>query len=255
VETVNWADVEPPGIRTVPSVVTAAWLLLRLTVRPGAGAGALTVMVPREAWPTTRLVGLNVSPTIARGLIVRVALTLTVPSVAVIVASVWVLTARVAMLNVTDDEPAAAVTVFATRADDWLLLKATLSPPVGAGPVRVKVPVELTLPPTVVGFNVKLLREAGLIVKVPVAADPVILAVTFAAVDATTAVVTHVKVAELEPAVTVMVEGPPHAADDDVKVTLTPPLGATPVRVTAPVEWFPPTMLLGLNVTELSFGA
>jgi len=63
---------------------------------------------------------------------------------------------------------AATVTLLGTVAAAVLLLEsATTVPPVGAGPFRVTVPVELLLPPvTVVGFSVTDATQKGLTVSV-----------------------------------------------------------------------------------------
>lgn len=64
-------------------------------------------------------------------------------------------TPTVFTVNVTEVFPAAMVTDAGTVADLELLESLTTIPPVGAGPLRVKVPVEVLVPATDVGFNVR----------------------------------------------------------------------------------------------------
>jgi hypothetical protein len=74
----------------------------------------------------------------------------------VIVADVLLATARVVTVKVPEVLPAGTVMEAGTVAAAVLLLcKETVAPPVGAGPVRVTVPVELAPPDTEVGFNAK----------------------------------------------------------------------------------------------------
>jgi hypothetical protein len=69
--------------------------------------------------------------------------------------------------------PDATVTDAGTVAAGSLLLSAITAPPVGAGPSRVAVPVELLPPVTLVGFKLKELRAtAGKIVNIAVRVAP-----------------------------------------------------------------------------------
>ena len=76
------------------------------------------------------------------------------PSVAVIVATVFEVTDDVVTLNVAVVLPAATVTLLGTLAELLLLESVITAPPEGAAAVRVRVPVELAPPTTVVGFRV-----------------------------------------------------------------------------------------------------
>jgi len=58
-------------------------------------------------------------------------------------------------LKVAELLPAATVTEDGTVASAEVLDKVTTTPPVGAGPVRVTVPVEVVAPVTVEGFRDK----------------------------------------------------------------------------------------------------
>jgi len=72
-----------------------------------------------------------------------------------IVTGVEVVTALVLAVNVALLAPAATVTLAGTLAAALSLVSITCAPPLGAGPLRVTVPVEDCAPPvTLVGFNV-----------------------------------------------------------------------------------------------------
>jgi hypothetical protein len=73
-------------------------------------------------------------------------------------------TVLVVILNVATDSPAATVTVCGTVALWVLMDKAIDAPPVGAGPLRVTVPVADVPPNTVGGATATLTRVAGVIV-------------------------------------------------------------------------------------------
>lgn len=80
---------------------------------------------------------------------------------------------------------------------------------------------------------------------------PVIVTDVF---DLTVEVLT-VNVAVAEPAVTVTLAGTVATAELLLdSVTLAPPAGAGPLRVTVPVEVLPPRTDVGFKVTELSVG-
>jgi len=75
------------------------------------------------------------------------------------VSGVDVVTALVLTVNVALVLPAATITLAGTAAADGLLLeRATAAPPLGAGPLRVTVPVEVPVegdpPVTLVGLSV-----------------------------------------------------------------------------------------------------
>jgi hypothetical protein len=93
---------------------------------------------------------------------VRFAVFLTPAYVPEIVTDVDQYTLRVVIVKVALVLPLATVTVAGTAATDLLLLdNETTAPPLGAGPLRVTVPVELLPPLTVVGLTLKELNSAG----------------------------------------------------------------------------------------------
>jgi len=89
---------------------------------------------------------------------------------AVMVAEVWDATTWVVTAKVAVEAPPEIVRLAGTVADAWLLERAKLNPPMGAGPLRVTVPVDFVPPTSVVGFNVTLLTTSGLIASLAVTA-------------------------------------------------------------------------------------
>jgi hypothetical protein len=72
----------------------------------------------------------------------------------VIVTEVEVVTALVLAVNVALAAPAPTVTLAGTVAAGALLERLTMAPPLGAGPLRVTVPVEVEPPLTLVGLSI-----------------------------------------------------------------------------------------------------
>jgi len=141
----------PAGTVTEVGVVADDELLVISTTNPPMGAAPVSVMVPVQEDPPIRLVTLSFSDISSGGLIVRVAVSVTAPSSAVIKADLVVATARVFTVNEDDDLPAAIVTLAGTTADVVPLESLTTRPPVGAMPVSVTVPRDDVPPATVVG--------------------------------------------------------------------------------------------------------
>ena len=82
-------------------------------------------------------------------------------------AVVTLLTPEVVMVNVPEVLPAATVAVVGTTAEALSLLNDTTAPPAGSGLFRVRVPVELLPPTTLVGFTLTAVSVAtGVMVKV-----------------------------------------------------------------------------------------
>jgi hypothetical protein len=139
--------------------------------------------------------------------------------------------------------------------DVGLLERVTTAPADGAGPEIVTVPVEGDKPLTVVGFKVRELATGVWTVSVVVRLTPR-LPVIVALVFAVTGLLVTVKVAVVAPAGTVTVAGTVAAAVLLLeRVTVAPPVGAGPVKVTVPVDDVPPITEVGLSVTELRVAA
>jgi hypothetical protein len=171
------------------------------------------------------------------------------------VAVVSALTVLVVTINPPLAAPAAIVTFGGTPPTVGLLLDSvTSAPPVGASPFRVTVPVEGVPPLTVEGLSDTPDTVRGLTVNVAdcvPAYDPWIVAW----VAVFTAFVVIVNVAEVAPAGTVTLEGTVAIVVLLLlSVTTAPPVGATLVRVTVPVEGVPPVTLAGFSVTEVRLG-
>jgi len=160
--TMKVALVAPAGTITLEGTLAAAVLLLEsVTCAPPAGAGPLSVTVPVEdCAPPVTLVGFNVNEERegaggGAGVTVSEAVLVMPAWDAETVTSVDVATALVLTVKVALVAPAETVTVEDTLAAAVLLLESvTCTPPAGAGPLNVTVPVEEFPPVTLVGFRV-----------------------------------------------------------------------------------------------------
>jgi len=154
--------------------------------------------------------------------------------------------------------PAGTVTVLDTLARLELLRNCTTTPPAGAGPLRVTVPVAVLPPHTVVGLIVSdwsVTLGEGLTVRVAVRETPPAEAVIVTLVALETARVETVKVALVVPAGTVTVLGTVATLGLLLlRFTTNPPDGAGAVRVTVPVLLLPPTTLVGFRLRLLRLG-
>ncbi|HWD38581.1 MAG TPA: hypothetical protein VG944_07010 [Fimbriimonas sp.] len=200
VVTVNVAVVLPEGTVTDAGRVVAVLVSDRVIVSPAAGAWPVRVTVPVEEVPPGTLVGFTLTDKRSAGLIVRSAVKVAVPAVAVTVAVVAAETAVVDIVKVADVEPEGTVTVAGTEADELLSLSVTEMPEEGAAPVRVTVPVDELPPTTEVGLSETPESVGGVTVReafrVVVPSVKGIVPELLLA----TGVVLIVKVAELEPA-------------------------------------------------------
>jgi len=158
---VKMALVAPAGMVTLEGTVTTPVLLLeRETRAPPLGAGALSVTVPEKGAPPTTLVGLSesdvrVGPGGGCGVTMREAVCVKLPLDAEIVSGVELAEAMVVIWKAALVAPAATVTLGGTVAAEVLLLdRETTVPPLGAGPLRVTLPVEEFPPLTLVGLSV-----------------------------------------------------------------------------------------------------
>jgi hypothetical protein len=152
---------------------TTELLLVKVTLAPPAGAGAVSVTVVDAApGPPCTLVGptltvVSVAPGVGSGggvmvpVTVRVAVRVVPAYVAERTALVVAPTVLVDTGDVAELAPAATVTFEATVATVLLLDSDTTAPPVGAGAVRVTVAVTLPPPVTVEGLRPTALRAAA----------------------------------------------------------------------------------------------
>ena len=156
--TVNVAPVAPAETVTLAGTVAAAVLpLIRETDAPPLGAGPLSVTVPVEGDPPVTLMGLSaMAESVAEpgGATLSEAILVTPAYIAEMVTAVELVTALVLTVNVALLAPAATVTLAGTVAAAVLPLeRETATPPLGAGPLSVTVPVEGDPPVTLMGLS------------------------------------------------------------------------------------------------------
>jgi hypothetical protein len=153
------------------------------------------------------------------------------------------------IVKVAEVAPAATVTLEGGTALVLLEVSATASPPVGAAPVKVTVPVDEVPPITEVGETASVFGTGGMIVRVVVTVVPREFAVTVAVVDVATGVVAMVNVPVVEPAATVTFVGVVALVLLDERLMIRPPEGAAPFNVMVPVEAAPPVTEVGDTAT------
>jgi hypothetical protein len=167
------------------------------------------------------------------------------------VAVVEFATADVVMVNVAEVAPAATVTLDGTTALELLEVKLTTSPPVGAGPLKVNVPVDELPPWSEVGERVNPVRPGGVMVRVVFTDVEPSVAVMVAVADVATTEVVIVNVPVEAPAAMVTVDGTTALELLEVKFTTVPPAGAALFKVTVPVEGVPPSTDVGETDTAV----
>jgi len=205
---------------------------------------SVSVLVLGE--PPVTVLGFNVSEIREATPTVSVVLR-AIPYVPEIVTLVEDATPLVVMVNVALLLPAAIGTFPGTCAAAILLLcRVTTTPPDGATPFKVTVPVALFPPIRDAGlllteYNVGTFRVSVLLLVAPYVPEMT------AEVLARTGVVVMVKLAVRTPLRTTTLAGMVATAELLPRITTTPPAGAGPLKVTVPVELFPPTTELGLT--------
>jgi hypothetical protein len=175
--------------------------------------------------------------------------------VAVIPTGVFADTGTVEIGKVAVDAPPRTVTGPETDTTAGLALATvTEIPPLGAGPLSVIVPVDPFPPRTLVGNRVSNDGVGAFTAKVTVL-EPLYVAVIPTGVAADTGTVVIGKVAMDAPPATVTVAGTvATTALPLASVTVTPAVGATPDKVTVPVEPFPPIKVDGSSDTLRTAG-
>src|SRR5208282_966474 len=135
---------------------------------------------------------------------------------------------------------ASTVTLAGTVTALLLLPSETKTPPVGAGPVRVTVPVDGLPPTTDVGFTLTAESAGGFTVSVATAFALLYEAVIVTGVELATASVVIGKVALVALAATFTPAPTVAALLLLCSETVMPPAGAGPARVTVPVDGLGP---------------
>jgi hypothetical protein len=173
----------------------------------------------------------------------------------VIVAITVTVTVVVDTVNVAVVAPVGTVTFAGTVAAALSLVSPTTAPPVGAGPVKVTVPVDVNVPPTTLGgFKDRETSDGGFTVRVAVCVTSAVAEITTGVEEPTPWVVT-VKVAVVEPEAMVTLGGTVAAAALPLdNVTATPSTDAGLSSVTVPVEGAPPGTLVGFTDTAVRDG-
>ena len=157
-------------------------------------------------------------------------------------------TALVLTVKVADFAPAAMVTLAGTDADP-VALRLTVKPPVGAGPVILTVPVEELPLTTLVGLSVTLNGDGAFTATVVETDAPLAAAVSVATVLLDTGTPITVNATVVAPAATVTLAGV-EIGPLLLKVTVSPPAGATLLMVSLPAVDPPGAMLVGLQVSS-----
>jgi hypothetical protein len=146
--------------------------LVSATVAPLPSAGPLNVTVPCELLPANTLVGFTVTDATVgvACATVKEAVGVVPPKLADIVELMGEATADVVIAKVALVAAARTTTLAGTcTAAVLLLVKVTLAPPAGAGPLSVTVPCELVPPTTTFGFTVTDAIDTPFVVTAPTA--------------------------------------------------------------------------------------
>lgn len=176
------------------------------------------------------------------------------PSEAPMVTVVFVDTVWAWMVKAPEVFPCRIVTEAGTVAEELVLESVTTIPPAGAAAPIVTVPEAVAPPVTEVGLRATETIAGGLTVSDALIPVPFTAAEICAVVGVPTVLVLTVKPACAAPAGTVTVAGTVAALTLDDRLTVNPPAGAGPVRVTVPVDAAGPTTAVGFNVIVSSEG-
>lgn len=191
-------------------------------------------------------------PKLIKGRTVKSAAWFTPAEFAETVTSVGKSTGSVDTLKLAVADPAATTTLDGTiAARKSLLVRETATPPAGAGPLNVTVPIEDRPPATLEGLNVTEVRTGARTRRGALTVTPLTDAEIVAQADVETGVVVTVNVPLFAPAGIVTNVGK-LAAEGLLlaRETDTPLAGAGPLNVTTPVDELPPVTLVGLRPSE-----
>jgi len=178
VEMATGAVVEPDGTVTVAGADAEALSELAIvTAAPPDGAGALSVIAPLAAAPAVTVPGEIVkAPSVTTtgcGFTVSDAVLFAPPYVAVKITVLALVTLLVDTPNDADVAPAGTVTVDGAEADELSeLAMLTVTPPAGAAPLSVIVPLAAVPPVSELGEIVIAAVVTGFTVMVPVFVTP-----------------------------------------------------------------------------------
>ncbi len=207
----------------------------------------MSVTVPVVICPGATVAGLKDSIVTTGGITVRPPDT-NVPlgNVAVMVTAVLAATGSVVALKVPVVAPPAMLKLAGTvAAATLLLIKVTVRPVGGAGPLKTNVPTEPTPPVTEAGVNVSDVITAGLTVSVPLWLLAPSVAVTVTTVCVATPTVVAVNVCDVFPPRIITVPDTVTEGSPLLNETVIPPAGATWLIVTVPTEFVPPVTAAG----------
>jgi hypothetical protein len=252
VVTVKVALVEPAAMVILAGTVAALEFEVTTICVPSAGAGPLSFTVPVVLAPPTRLVGLRAKEVRMGARTLKPKVLVDPLKEAVMVAAVFVATAKVVTLNVALVEPAKTVTSAGTVAVLEFELRATTSPPVGATPLSFTVPVVLAPPTTLAGLMETAAKFGDRIVTLNVFANPLRDAVIVATLFFATADEVRVKVPFVVPLSIWSDAGTLAKVSLDDNKTLCPGAPLIPVKLTVPASEVPPTADVGLKERDVT---
>ncbi len=212
------------------------------------------MIVPVDVRPPWMVVGDSVRLSPGVVVTVKVAVFVTLPRVAEIVALLATATVPVLIVKGAVVAPAGTTTLAGGTAKAAFDERVTVVPVAGAAPFRVTVPVEVVPPGTVAGFTLTPVRTGGVTVNFAVLVTPRV-AEMVATLLVATGVVVIVKVAVVAPPETVTLGWTGENAESEASVTAMPPDGAALPMVTVPVEFAPPSTVDGLRVRPVTTGA
>lgn len=192
------------------------------------------------------------------GFTVNVAVRVTPPETAEIVADVEAVTDVVGMVKLAVAEPPGTVTLAGTLVALELSESDTITPPLGAAALKVTVPVEELPPTTLVGLTAtaeSVGAGAGRFTLIAENWNTLSSAAESWTVVLSTGNVVTVNVALVAPPGMVTLLGTLAESGRLLpRLIATPTGGAGPASVTVPVEGLPPTTPVGLTVKEVSAG-